>query len=553
MSDYNPLITDRETRDLLNKLLLEQDDSLIENLIEMESKIMYAHEPLVIPAVAEGHQIISKLNHKFAGKILMKWVFATLTIVSVVTTFLVVKSYDPPAAITPAPEINTPKEPDPQVAMAPPVVEDSTRKNKVAPAQKIPFDTAAPALPVAPEAPAAPPEKPQAPAINTEQSFTITKETPGRKKESSATVDTIFKGIRNVEVNGQFCDVHVRAIGSDEVRVKGSVHVTVKGIVLKRIDYTIQCERENDVLKIKVVSEGGPGQVMVGSISSEGTLDIELPAATNVLLKNASGDISVKGLNGKQCEVQSNFGDIHAEDIQTNIKLKSSSGNITLLKVKGNVDAYSLYGDQSFNGITGNLQTFSSSGNLHLGSIAGDVSIEARYGDINMKRISGNVTVKSASGDVTVTDASGKQCTVKSSYGNIDLTNITADVKISSKSGNVELEQVSGDLDISATYGNISMNTCKGNVAVQVSSGNVIGKNVTITDSAAFKSTYGDVRMNLTNNISDLSFDLQSVSGNIRVLTDGKNAVPSDNDKYYQQRGRVWVKAYTASGNQTFD
>jgi len=64
----------------------------------------------------------------------------------------------------------------------------------------------------------------------------------------------------------------------------------------------------------------------------ESVLDLEVPVKTSVDVDNQSGNIVVNGLENKHMSLRTSFGNIRAENIISDLTVKSSSGNITLTK-----------------------------------------------------------------------------------------------------------------------------------------------------------------------------------------------------------------------------
>jgi hypothetical protein len=113
----------------------------------------------------------------------------------------------------------------------------------------------------------------------------------------------------------------------------------------------------------------------------------------------------------------------------TDMRVKTSDGNITAERLAGPLDART------------------SDGNIEFGEVEGpSVRIRSSDGNIDVESIDADeIEVKTSDGDVRTEDARGKQLTFASSDGDISLTSVSADeVYLSTSDGDLTVEHLEG-------------------------------------------------------------------------------------------------------------
>lgn len=207
------------------------------------------------------------------------------------------------------------------------------------------------------------------------------------------------------------------------------------------------------------------------------------------------------------------------------------------------------YGDVTIDGIkTKNYNVQASSGDVDIADVSGELKLNASYGDVSLENLKGNIDAHAGSGDLSITGLEGN-AVLNSSYGRVILKNISGNIKINSSSGDVKISKMTGDLDIVSKYGNIRLEDYKGTPKLDATSGDITGKNVELLESMTTHSKYGNVDMKFLNSFSDLSFDLSTVYGTISL----PGTKTSENPATLQvTKGRIMVKGYTASGDQKY-
>jgi hypothetical protein len=315
------------------------------------------------------------------------------------------------------------------------------------------------------------------------------------KDTLSDTGDSLFNGIKIVEIEGEFFDIYVKTHSSNTVLFHKESHITAKGLHSKVPQYKVIADKKDSVLKIAIDCNGKRGIVMIGSLVIEASMDLTVPEGTMVRINNTSGNVRINGLKSPEQSVVTGSGDISVKNISSRINLQSVSGDI---------------------------KSENCSGDQKLGTSSGNQSIEKTEGNIVTQSVSGDLKINGINGNISVTSSSGNQI-------------------ISAVRGNIESKAVSGD---------IKLNDCKGQLSVKTSSGDIIGKNIDLTGNSTLECVSGDIRIDFANDNKQLSYELSTISGDLSI--DNGTIVIRDEKRLLHNEGSIKVSGKTSSGNQIF-
>jgi hypothetical protein len=212
--------------------------------------------------------------------------------------------------------------------------------------------------------------------------------------------------------------------------------------------------------------------------------------------------------------------------------VKTSSGQINLRNVSGNIDSHSDFGNQLLENIQGDTKLNSSSGSLTIRNLKGKLDMKTAFGNQKLDSIVGNVTSQCSSGNVVIKRLKGN-ANINSSFGRQQLENVEGDIFSTAGSGNIEVTDVKGKLELRADFGNI------------------IGRDVMLSASSEFRSSSGNIRVNLLNAMKDLHFDLQASSGHINVTKENYNS--KSDGKLSMGEGSIIIKGNSSFGNQHYN
>lgn len=314
------------------------------------------------------------------------------------------------------------------------------------------------------------------------------------EKDNKLNVDTAFSSIKSIVVNTSSFNVNIKSGLDEKVYFKADLTMMSKGLILNKRKHRITYSIKDSVLTIKVENIG-KDVLFVGVYEEQGSLDFELPKTTNVKVNSTYGNVNANGLEAKKCEINTHAADIKVENISTNLQLKSVYGNVTATK------------------IIGNLNTTLSSGDLKIDDLSGNLDI-------------------------------------KTSYGNQSYNNINGNLNLVTKSGDVKITEMKGDINIVSSYGNISLKNTAGSANIKSSSGDIHGENVNLSNFLTVLSNYGNVKMDLANEASELSFDLNTRYG--KITCDVYDKKLEAEHELFIDKGKIKVKGITNSGDQSY-
>lgn len=256
----------------------------------------------------------------------------------------------------------------------------------------------------------------------------------------------IENAVGNVRVVGGaeagYVTAHARIRGSnnEDARAKADEYT----LIVEESDHGVAV-KQPDVsglfvdLEIKVV-----GSPMVEIRAASGDLAV-LDVGGGCRATSTAGTIHVRGANGL-IELNANSGDVTVEDSESpSLQVENKSGDISLVRVKGNLNARTATGDVTLDHCSGKVFSVESVS----GEVRADIDIPV-VGSVNVRTVNGNATVSIPDGSdcrVSLSTLRGlASCT-------LELTDeARADQRITGRLGDG-----SGSLDVSAVTGNISL------------------------------------------------------------------------------------------------
>lgn len=215
---------------------------------------------------------------------------------------------------------------------------------------------------------------------------------------------------------------------------KNEVYVKAEGIYDEDLDHLKMTQSGNDV-RVELRNRWGS--------HGHARFDITVPSQYNANLHTAGGDIELRGtLNGT-------------------VKGSTSGGNVTLGNITGGkVDMSTSGGDMRTGDIQADVTLHTSGGNIELGSVGGEVNVSTSGGDIDVKSV-------------------GKSLKANTSGGNIDIGDVGGEAKVSTSGGDIKVRKVSGSASLNTSGGNIELGSASGYVKAHTSGGNLNLENIT--------------------------------------------------------------------------
>lgn len=171
----------------------------------------------------------------------------------------------------------------------------------------------------------------------------------------------------------------------------------------RRIKEDPPIEVEGDLVRVGGLSKYELGTWPLGP-SAVFDFSISAPFETEVRVKSGSGDEDVRSLKGPVTG-KTGSGDVQIRDVEGNVAVDTGSGDIAVARVQSGVSADA------------------GSSDLDLAEVEGEVSVRVGSGDVHLRRIGGNMNVAIGSGDVSLESAvpDGVKWVLKAGSGDVGL------------------------------------------------------------------------------------------------------------------------------------
>lgn len=286
--------------------------------------------------------------------------------------------------------------------------------------------------------------------------------------------------------------------------------------------------------------------------------ELDLASGSRVAVRTTSGDIQVRRANGP-----------------ARMRAHVVARGETLAAAQARLDRVRVIVDPSANGVTLSTEYESESASgfgrivptidfevlvpdgvhIDLVSSSGDVSakdaafasatLKSSYGDVQLADVTGDVVLDSSSGDVSLARARSGRVQVKTSYGDVRLESVEAtEIMALTSSGEVEAKGLSAQkIGLQSNYGDVSIESSKGQLDAHTSSGDVVCR--AIEGSIAADSNYGDVQVEGV----VTALEATSSSGDVSVIARAGSAIGTG-WKIHSNYGDVSLQA---PGDARFD
>lgn len=153
-----------------------------------------------------------------------------------------------------------------------------------------------------------------------------------------------------------------------------------------------------------------------------------------------------------------------------------------------------------------------------------------------------NLDIQSSSGDIAIETIRGT-VRLRSSSGDIAIEDIGGEAFIDSSSGDIRVGEATGAFVIDSSSGDVRMRRYRGAMQARTSSGDIEVAELRITGATEVVSSSGDIQIDLDNDLRDITYVLQSNSGNLQYGTIRGEKTLSGG------AGRFQIHASTSSGD----
>jgi len=223
----------------------------------------------------------------------------------------------------------------------------------------------------------------------------------------------------NLRLDADEGDITIVGTESSEV----SVHITARGTEERVGRYDVTFSEEGNTVRIDGRQNRHYFQLF-NNAEFEVRYEIQVPAAFNLDLHTAGGDISLANIEGR-VEGETSGGDIDLASLDGKVRMSTSGGNVALRHS------------------TGEFVLETSGGNMKGDSISGSIRMETSGGNIDLHESDGKLFASTSGGDIRVQMRDNKGIELSTSGGNLSVRlpkEIRADVNAEASGGDVSCD-----------------------------------------------------------------------------------------------------------------
>lgn len=371
----------------------------------------------------------------------------------------------------------------------------------------------------------------------------------------------VVEGPAVLDLANNFGDMTVTGGEGDKVEVTAHLDLWGSNEEDARQQVDVQMSQDGDRIVIRVERlEYMP--VFTVNRPSKVNFEVRVPTETSLQLMTSSGDLVVEGLVG-EVDVRTEFGSIEVEDISGPLNARSSSGDVTVADVNdgGDLVVETEFGALALRGVEADdLTVRSSSGKIEAEDVAvtGGVDLHTDFGDVTVHNVTAErLTARSDSGGLDVREAVlAGPLDMEAKFGNVTAVDVDAtSYRLYSGSGDLVLTGGHGALDLGTDFGGIEVSGAEGaGLTLQTDSGSItFSGSLRAEGEHRVETQFGDVHLTLP---ADTAFDLEAETEFGSVETDFAVTVSEFEEKHLvgEVNGGgplLWIK--TGSGSITLE
>ena len=239
----------------------------------------------------------------------------------------------------------------------------------------------------------------------------------------------LSEGISEMDIDCGAGFLKLRGVESlDEIKVKAEITAgNKKGEKLKEfIDENVDLSLEKQGSRAVLISRFDHS---IFRVSGDYQIDltVEIPMVLNITIKDGSGNLEVKNING-DLKITDGSGSIEIANVNGRVKINDGSGDLEAKKISGNTEIRDGSGNIEIEDLTGNLVVTDGSGYTKLDKIRGDLDIRDGSGSLTTTDIDGNVKIHDGSGSINIDGVSKDVDIPEAGSGGVHLKNIKGKV-----------------------------------------------------------------------------------------------------------------------------
>ncbi len=315
-------------------------------------------------------------------------------------------------------------------------------------------------------------------------------------QEVAFEIDKQFEGVKEVNIDGDFCSVKIKGTDNRIANLKG---------VLKSNDnpevYKVNADVKDGVLSVHVIKPKSWK-------SHWGELDFVLPNDIKLNVKTQSGKISISDLSKASIDIESKSGHVLMDNVEGTVHTVSPAGDLNLKNVKGTVNSRSK---------------------------SGTVIIDNAQGTYTLGSSDGNYLIKNLKGTLITEGGSGNQ----------EIENVEGDIKLKSTSGDLKVSLCKGNIVTRTFEGNQKIFQTEGTYQVQSSTGQLTGNRMKFDSSSSFTATEGNIKVQVANK-TNIAYELESENSFLRAMNKSKKK------KLKVGKGDIIISGISTTGSQAY-
>ncbi len=315
---------------------------------------------------------------------------------------------------------------------------------------------------------------------------------------------TVIEKLYNVSPGGS---LEIKNVTGDIVISswdKNNVEIREKVIM----DVYTEEEAEQHVARINDgYSQNGDVIKIIGQKGSENVksdFEIRVPKKFNLDMQTRGGDISVVKLEGN-VKAATSGGDLEMMDLSGVLELKTSGGDMSFKDISGRLNAGTSGGDIGLENIFCEANVKTSGGDIDLSKATQNISLSTSGGDVDAADVEGDLHINTSGGDITVANCSGAKISLQTSGGDIEIKNTKGNLSALTSGGDIHGIQLYSSVTVESSGGDIVLKDVQGAVSANTSGGD-INTEITLRDFSVphqidLQTTGGDIDLTLPEKI----------------------------------------------------
>ena len=158
--------------------------------------------------------------------------------------------------------------------------------------------------------------------------------------------------------------------------------------------------------------------------------------------------------------VETSTGQLQIHEVNGFVKAVTSTGNIRVDKVTGDVDAKTATGEIQIHRVDGLVKAVTSTGKINVDEVSGDVDAKTSTGEIQIHKVNGFVKAVTSCGKIEITGVGGvSEARTDTGEISVEVPAIRDNLEIRSSNGSITVflsPEIAAQLEVSTSNGNIT-------------------------------------------------------------------------------------------------